>query len=210
MPWRYAILRMHEVIGTIVPSLDGDALDRFNTSLKPVFVDDYATVPHLSIERLLALHRAGHLDVIALGPDHRIDTHGKEPGAVVTIDGERRHYPTFIDATGQRPLEASAFPFQTLLDAGVVCDAADDEAAATRGIMVDDQFRPVSDHPARDRLFCLSIPFILERHPFIQGITSSHEMGAIVGSELARLAGAADPKRDADPATRGTDQGDAA
>ena len=42
---------------------------------------------------------------------------------------------------------------------------------------VDEQFHPLSDHPAADRIFCLSIPFILSRHPFIQGITSSHEMG---------------------------------
>jgi hypothetical protein len=50
--------------------------------------------------------------------------------------------------------------------------------------MVDAFFHPVSDQPAAQRLFCLSIPFILGRHPFIQGITSSYEMGEIVGSEL--------------------------
>lgn len=190
VPWRYAILRMHEVVGAIVPHLDADALDRFNRFLKPVFVDEYATVPHLSIERLLALHRAGHLDVVALGADHRIDTRGPAPGASVTIGGERRYFAAFIDATGQRPLGADAFPFPALLDQGVVRDAAEDDDAGIRGIMVDAQFRPVSDHPARDRLFCLSIPFILERHPFIQGITSSHEMGEIVGGDLARIADA--------------------
>jgi hypothetical protein len=43
----------------------------------------------------------------------------------------------------------------------------------------------LSDHPAAGRIFCLSIPFILSRHPFTQGITSSHEMGVIVGAALA-------------------------
>lgn len=185
VPWRYAILRMHEVIGLVVPYLEEEALKRFNRHLKPVFVDEYATVPHLSIERLLALHRAGHLTVAALGEDYRIDTHGKDPGAVVTLGGERRHFPAFIDATGQRPLDAQAFPFPTLLQQQVVRDAAKEDAAGIKGIVVDAQFHPVSEHPARDRLFCLSIPFILERHPFIQGITSSHEMGEVVGAELA-------------------------
>jgi len=199
VPWRYAILRMHEVLGLIVPHLEEEALKRFNRYLKPVFVDEYATVPHLSIERLLALHRSGHLDVTALGADHRIDTHGKEPGAVVTIDGERRHFPAFIDATGQRPLAAEAFPFPTLLAQDVVRDAAMDDSAGIKGIVVDELFHPVSEHPARERLFCLSIPFILERHPFIQGITSSHEMGGSVGSALARAADAADDQlRDRD------------
>ena len=185
VPWRYAILRMHEVLALIVPHLDEDALDRFNRFLKPIFVDEYATVPHLSIERLLALHRAGHLDVIALGTTHQIDTHGKDPGAIVTIDGVRRHFPAFIDATGQRPLAADAFPFPSLLEQGVVRDTAEDDNPGTKGIAVDERFHPVTDHPAGDRLFCLSIPFILERHPFIQGITSSHEMGEIVGAQLA-------------------------
>lgn len=199
VPWRYAILRMHEVLGLIVPHLDEEALKRFNRYLKPVFVDEYATVPHLSIERLLALHRAGHLTVTALGEDHRIDTRGSEGGAVVTIEGERRHFPAFIDATGQRPLAAEKFPFRTLLQQDVVRDAAEEDAAGIKGIVVDELFHPVSDHPARDRLYCLSIPFILERHPFIQGITSSHEMGEKVGSALARAA-AEEGQLDREPA----------
>jgi uncharacterized NAD(P)/FAD-binding protein YdhS len=185
VPWRYAILRMHEVLALIAPHLDEEALHRFNRYLKPVFVDEYATVPHLSIERLLALHDAGVLEVAALGEDYRIDSHSADRGAKVTVDGERRHFPTFVDATGQRPLAVDRFPFQTLLDQGVVSDAAEGDPEAAKGIAVDEHFRPVSDHPMASRLFCLSIPFLLGRHPFIQGITSSHEMGKRVGAALA-------------------------
>jgi uncharacterized NAD(P)/FAD-binding protein YdhS len=186
VPWRYAILRMHEVLALIVPHLDADALDRFSRYLKPIFVDEYATVPHLSIERLLALHRAGHLEVIALGENYRVNSDGDEPGAFVTIGGKQRRFPAFVDATGQRPLSADVFPFQALLDQGVVCDAKDDDPEGPKGIAVDERFHPVSTAAISTRLYCLSIPFILGRHPFIQGITSSHEMGEIVGAELAR------------------------
>ncbi len=34
---------------------------RFSRHFKPVFVDAYAAVPHESVERMLALHRAGKL-----------------------------------------------------------------------------------------------------------------------------------------------------
>jgi len=196
VPWRYAILRMHEVLALIVPHLDVDALDRFNRDLKPIFVDEYATVPHLSIERLLALHRAGRLAVTALGTNHRINTHGEAPGAIVTIDGGRRDFPVFIDATGQRPLAIEDFPFRTLLDQGVVRDAGDGDPKGPKGIAVDERFHPVSDNPAAGRLFCLGIPFILGRHPFIQGITSSHEMGEIVGAALAETLAATTPARE--------------
>lgn len=195
--WRYAILRMHEVVALIVPHLGDEALERFNRHLKPVFVDEYATVPHLSIERLLALHRSGQLSVMALGDDSRIETRGPEVGATVRIAGTSRHFPAFVDATGQRPLEIDAFPFPTLLEQGVVTTAGALDGAGPKGVEVDELFHPVSASPAADRLHCLSIPFILSRHPFIQGITSSHEMGEVVGTWLANAI-AADVDRQAD------------
>jgi hypothetical protein len=185
VPWRYAILRMHEVLALIAPHLDVDALERFNRYLKPVFVDEYATVPHVSIERMMALHRAGRLRVNALVDGAKIDTHGKESGATVIHDDDRTQYPVFIEATGQRPLAIDTFPFPTLIEQGVVCDAAEGERNGPKGVAIDATFHPVSTNPAARRLYCLSIPYILGRHPFIQGITSSHEMGDIVGADLA-------------------------
>jgi len=186
VPWRYAILRMHEVMALIVPHLDDADFERFSHYFKPVFVDDYATVPHESIKRLLALHAAGELEVIAIGSDYRIDSHRSEGGAVLHYDGKHQHFPVFIEATGQRPLAAKDFPFPSLRKQGIVQDvAAEDAKGPSRGIAIDDQFHPISDDIPADRLFCLSLPFLLGRHPFVQGITSSHEMGAVVGEELA-------------------------
>ena len=86
--WRYAILRTHEVIELLVPHLDDRDFKRFSRYFKPVFVDDYATVPHESIQRMLALHRAGKLSVIAIGEKYRIDSHGPESGAILQVDDE--------------------------------------------------------------------------------------------------------------------------
>ncbi|WP_447952766.1 FAD/NAD(P)-binding protein [Sphingopyxis chilensis] len=186
VPWRYAILRMHEVLALIVPHLDAEEYRRFAKHFKPVFVDDYATVPHESIKRMLALHRAGKLDVVAIGDDYRIDSPRPEGGASVSANGERYDFRVFIEATGQRPLQAKAFPFPSLLEQGIVRDAQPDAPpAASRGIAIDDRFHPVSDDIPADQLFCLSLPFLLGRHPFIQGITSSHEMGLVVAEQLA-------------------------
>jgi len=184
--WRYAILRMHEVIALVVPHLGDEDFERFSRYFKPVFVDDYATIPHESIKRLLALHDAGKLEIKALGESYRVDSHRAEGGAVVQIGSESLHFPAFIEATGQRPLAAKEFPFPSLLTQGIVRDEASaDPSKPARGIVVDDRFHPVADGVATDLLFCLSLPFILGRHPFIQGITSSHEMGAVVGAALA-------------------------
>jgi len=200
VPWRYAILRMHEVLALIVPHLDAEEYRRFSKHFKPLFVDDYATVPHESIRRMLALHRAGKLKVLAIGDDYRIDSHRAEGGAVVEAMGERHAFAAFIEATGQRPLQAKAFPFPSLLSQGIVRDAQPGAPpTASRGIAIDDQFHPISDDIPEDQLFCLSLPFLLGRHPFIQGITSSHEMGLVVAEQLAVAIGrdvANDPGKD--------------
>lgn len=188
--WRYAILRMHEVIQEIIPYLDDAGFARFSRCFKPVFVDDYATVPHESIMRMMALHDAGKLDVIAVGEDYRIDSHQPESGAMLQTDDGNTHFPVFIEATGQRALSAKDFPFPSLRGQGIIRDvAAKDAAGPSRGIVIDDQFHPVSSAIPADQLFCLSLPFIMGRHPFVQGITSSHEMGLVVGAELAKAIG---------------------
>lgn len=187
VPWRDAILRMHEVVASIVPRLDARQFERFSRLFKPVFVDTYGAVPHESVERMLALHHAGKLQVLALGDDYRLDTHRPEGGVLLSLGGEQRHFPVFIEATGQKPLGAIQFPFLSLLEQGIVRDQTSGDAVETsRGIVIDDVFHPIADNVPEDRLFCLSLPFIMGRHPFVQGITSSHEMGEIVGRQLAQ------------------------
>lgn len=101
---------------------------------------------------------------------------------------QERSYPVFIEAMGQKPLPAKEFPFPSLLRQGIIHDVATPTGVRTsRGIAIDDQFHPISDDIPDDQLFCLSLPFILGRHPFHQGITSSHEMGLSVGERLAAV-----------------------
>jgi uncharacterized NAD(P)/FAD-binding protein YdhS len=185
--WRYAILRMHEIIARAVPHLDAEDLKRFHKYFKPVFVDDYATVPHESVERLLALHNAGALDVVALGDDYEINRSENETGATITVDRREKHYAAFIDATGQHAASAADLPFPSLRRSGLVKEAATERSAQmsaslqrTGGIDVDGAFRPIIDQPVTRNLYCVSVPFLLHKLPFIQGITSARDMGDIV------------------------------
>jgi uncharacterized NAD(P)/FAD-binding protein YdhS len=183
--WRYAILRMHEVIERLVPHFESRDYERFSKWFKPVFVDDYATVPHKSIRRMLALHQAGKLDILAIGDKYRIDSYCPEGGAELQFEGQSRSFPVFIEAMGQKALPAREFPFPSLIRQGIIHDYAAGARGPARGIAIDEAFHPISDDIPAERLFCLSLPFILGRHPFHQGITSSHEMGLSVGRELA-------------------------
>ena len=191
--WRYAILRMHEVVALAVPHFNDSDLKRFHEHFKTVFVDDYATVPHQSVERLLALHNVGKLHVRALGDDYDIQRTDDEPGTIVSTDTQSMSFSAFIDATGQHALSASDLPFPSLRRADVLKDAQTtirelDKANAsfrrTGGIDIDEDFRPRVGPDLTNHLYCVSVPFLLHKLPFVQGITSSHELGKRVARAI--------------------------
>jgi len=195
VPWRYAILRMHEVVARAVPHLDQDDLKRFHGKFKTVFVDDYATVPHQSIQRLLALRRAGKLEILKLGNDYKLGTDGVARGAAVQFGGRRVVFDAFIDATGQASMSARDLPFPSLVEQGVIKPAAtpdgalitaETEEAYTRtgGVDLDAAFRPKFEANLCNRLYCAAISFLLHKLPFVQGITSSHDIGEVVSKAI--------------------------
>jgi uncharacterized NAD(P)/FAD-binding protein YdhS len=194
--WRYSILRMHEVLLPAIAHLQENDLARFHKHFKTLFVDDYATVPHQSIERLLALHRAGRLTVLKLGADYCLDSDTVERGSRVVIDGHEHTFTAFIDATGQHAVSARDVPFPSLLGQGVVREALTEKTStslasrndpalvATGGIDLDNQFRPRFEKALCNNLYCVSIPFLLHKLPFVQGITSAKDLGQVVAAAI--------------------------
>jgi len=192
--WRYAILRMHEVIARAIPHLNERDLKRFHNHFKTVFVDDYATVPHESIRRLLALRRAGKLDIVSLGDESEIDNSAVARGAAVSFGENRLEFDVFIDATGQHSLSARDIPFSTLREQGVVRKATtrtstlthdgEDQLVESGGLDLDDKFRPVFQQNLSNQLYCAAISFLLHKLPFVQGITSARDIGEIISRAI--------------------------
>ena len=52
----------------------------------------------------------------------------------------------------------------------------DTDVVATGGIDLDDKFRPKFEGPLCRNLYGISIPFLLHKPPFVQGITSAEEL----------------------------------
>lgn len=191
---------MHEEVLRVVPHFNDVDLVRFHKHVKTMFVDDYATVPHQSIERLLALHRAGRLSVMRLGSEYDLDTDALTCGATIRMTDESHEFGAFIDATGQHAVSACDVPFPNLIRQGVVHKALTEKAStpfamgddtavvATGGIDLDDKFRPKFDRPLSHELYCVSIPFLLHKLPFVQGITSAEQLGRTVADAILRKA----------------------
>lgn len=175
-PWRSALLRAHELFEEMTPRLAEEDLVRFHEDLKPVFTDCYACVPHSSIERLLAMKRAGVLKVARIGENHEIRKSGA--GVVVAYQGEEAAFDTLVDGRGQKDLTISdlGFPSLSMRD-------------LTPGSPRFETYSLPLRADTNGRIHCLSLPVLLRRHPFAQGLVNAHEMGEAAAGVIQRAAG---------------------
>ncbi|MGZ3215131.1 FAD-NAD(P)-binding protein [Paracoccus sp. T5] len=175
VPWRYALLRMHEKVEDIVADLSDADRERLDKGLKKVFVDNYAAVPSESIRRLLALRDAGLLSVLALGEDYDLDR--QQTRTVIRTGHETHVFPVFIDARGQKALTSKDLPFPSLRAALLAADQEIPEVSEDYGLV---------DVPGyAGRLSLGSIPYLMHDRPFVQGITACADIGAAIASGVA-------------------------
>ena len=180
--WKYAILRMHEPFAACLVLLDDAERKRFMNGLKQVFIDNYAAVPPRSIQRLLALYDAGHLSVRALGGDYALSPIAGG-GGIVAVGAEILEFERVIDARGQTSAPDAAFPFPTLR---FLLSANRGPGNKESAIVVDDDYHLQGGLNPLRHIFCLSLPFLLARQPFVQGLTSAAMMGGLVADAILR------------------------
>lgn len=172
--WRYALLRGHEVFDGALPHLSEDEWETFRTSLLPVFADCYAAVPHLSLQRLEALYAASVLNIVRLGEDAEFQ---EAPDQGVSVkDGENLHsFSALVDARGQAAALPAELAFPSLV-------------AGLR-----DPARPIEEPFLLDLraglmrgVYCLSMPQLLVRYPFSQGLPNCDALSECVARELVK------------------------
>ncbi|GGH42634.1 FAD-NAD(P)-binding protein [Frigidibacter albus] len=175
VPWRYALLRMHERVEEIVADLPEHDRERLDKGLKKVFVDNYAAVPSESIRRLLALRDAGILSVLALGEDY--DLTREQSRTVIETARDTHVFHVFIDARGQKPLSSKDMPFPTLRSA--LLDAGEEIPE------VAEDYSLIGARGFAGRVFLGSIPYLMHDRPFVQGITACADIAEAIASGVA-------------------------
>jgi len=178
VPWRYALLRMHEIVEEIVPHLGEADRERFDAGLCKVFVDNYAAIPPESIRRLLALREAGAIGVLELGYDYRVEV--TVDCTVIERGDETFVFDVFIDARGQKPLQTKDLPFPRL--------RRQLQAVGEDIPEVGDDYTLLEPEVARGRIAFGALPYLMHDRPFVQGITASAEIGAAIAQAAARRA----------------------
>lgn len=175
VPWRYAILRMHEVVQEIVPHLTKNDRKRFDAGLSRIFIDNYAAIPSRSIRRLLALREAGIISVLALGKDYEIDV--QDERTVIVYDGKKVEFELFIDARGQKPLKTKDLPFPTLRQQ---LQENGDEIPD-----VGEDYTLLAPDSVRGRIAFGALPYLMHDRPFVQGLTVCAEIGEAMAKAIS-------------------------
>lgn len=176
VPWRYTILRLHEVVQDIVPHLNEKDRKRFDAGLARVFIDNYAAIPSESIRRLLALREAGIISVVALGADYDMEV--KENLTVIRTQDKTYEFDVFIDARGQKPLKTKDLPFPRLRkQIEATGDAIPD---------VGDDYTLLEPEDVRGKIAFAALPYLMHDQPFVQGLVVSAEIGEAVAQAVDR------------------------
>lgn len=174
IPYRYVLLRASEIFDHVLRALPDEQWTRFKATLLSVFADAYAAVPHLSLARIIALHDAGVLDLYATGDDAEF-CNSASGGVEVTIGRNAMHFDVMIDTRGQTAASTDALPFSRL-----VASLKNPRSAVT------EPFRLSIADPLSARIYCLSLPQLLERYPFSQGLAECERNSGIVVDDIVK------------------------
>lgn len=176
VPWRYTILRLHEVVEPIVRHLNEKDVKRFKNGLARIFIDNYAAIPSESIRRLLALRDAGVIRILSLGHDYEMQVEDKLTTIITHED--RYTFDVFIDARGQKALKTKDLPFPSLRVQLLACG---DEIPE---VSVDYTLQTPEIGPGRIAFGAL--PWLMHDRPFVQGLVVCAEMGAAIARGMSK------------------------
>jgi Uncharacterized protein conserved in bacteria len=178
VPWRYTVLRLHEVVETIVPHLNEQDRQRFKKGLARIFIDNYAAIPSESIRRLLALREAGILRLLALGNDYGMKAEDSQT-TIMTADAHHV-FDVFIDARGQKALKTRDLPFPSLREQLLACGDEIPDVA--------EDYTLQEPESARGRLAFGALPWLMHDRPFVQGLVVCAEIGAAMAKAVSQQA----------------------
>jgi hypothetical protein len=180
--------------------LSAEDMLRLQKVLMPLISIVIAFVPQSSAEEMMALHRAGVLEIIPVGEDSHAEPEDKG-GATYFYDDEAGkaqavYFKTFVDSVGQPHLKYEDLPYKSLVDKQTVSPAKlrfksaeqgktlldkgnkdverDDKGnynLRVPGIAINDDFQPLDKYGAlNERIYMMAVPYIGGFNPDYSGL----------------------------------------
>jgi uncharacterized NAD(P)/FAD-binding protein YdhS len=193
--------------------LSAEDMQRLQQFLTPLISIVIAYIPQSSSEELLALYRAGVLELIPVGDESMVEPH-ENGGATYHYTDEVKnvqsvHYQTYVDCVGQPHLAFEDLPFKNLIEGRTVTPAklkfssADEGLKAMNagkpvskddhgdyylkvsGITINDYFQVVDAYGAyNERIYMMAVPYIGGYNPDYSGLDFSEEASGIIIERL--------------------------
>ncbi|TDS12933.1 FAD/NAD(P)-binding protein [Sphingobacterium paludis] len=187
---------------------------RLTSTLKPLISLIIAFVPQKSVEEILALHRAGVLNLVDVGDDSRVEPSGSRGVDYYYTDQDgqeiSKHFDMFVDCIGQPALSYTNFPFGGLKQDDTVVPAkirfrdrergqqslSDDSKAvqvgvdgeyylSVPGIAINDSFQVTDAYGGSNTaIYLLAVPFIGGYNPDYSGLDFAEEASLRVVNAL--------------------------
>ncbi|MGY3053894.1 putative NAD(P)/FAD-binding protein YdhS [Pedobacter sp. UYEF25] len=189
---------------------------RLQKTLMPLISIVIAFVPQSSVEELLALYKAGVLEMVAVD-ENGIEKPDPLGGAVYHYKNENgvvvaKHFKTFINCVGQPHLNYQDFPFKSLLFDNTISPAklkfkqsitstmfgsdkingieksANGHYLKVPGIAINDNFQVLDEFGALNpRIYVMAVPYISGFNPDYSGLDFGEAASSIIAKSLFQL-----------------------
>lgn len=170
---------------------------RLQKVLMPLISIVIAFVPQSSVEELLALHDAGVLEMVAVGPDSHVEPQ-KDGGIIYHYTDDNgssssKTFKIFVDCVGQPHLSYEDLPYKSLIanktvspakiwfrdnekaldsnDKNIGKDAEGNYYLRVSGVTINDNFQSVDEYGAlNERVYIMAVPYIGGYNPDYSGL----------------------------------------
>jgi uncharacterized NAD(P)/FAD-binding protein YdhS len=194
--------------------LSAEDMQRLQKVLQPLISIVIAYIPQSSTEELLALHHAGLLDIIPVGPDSKVEAESQGGATYHYTDEENQnrsvYFNTYVDCVGQPHLSYHQFPFKSMLANNTISPArlkfrsgVEAQAAVSNGsdeveqdgngdyylkvpgITINDSFQVIDQYGAYNpRIYIMAVPYIAGYNPDYSGLDFCEEASATIAKSI--------------------------
>lgn len=211
--WKETLSAFSYAVNYPAKHFSAEDMTRHKKTLMPLISVIIASLPQSSYHELMAMHRAGLLNSIAVGEDSRVVPDDSN-GCVYTFTDEsgrqrEEHYGIFVDAIGQKPMLFNDLPFESLksgaVTAGYLYYRDDEEGKAQEekdaqhighdstgkyfmkvpGLAINDYFQALDPYGAVQKgLYLMAVPFIGGLNPDYSGLDFCDTAGERIAKNL--------------------------
>lgn len=211
--WKETLSAFSYAVNYPAKHFSAEDMTRHKKTLMPLISVIIASLPQSSYHELMALHRAGLLESVAVGDDSEA-VPGENGGCIYTFideSGQKReeHYGIFVDAIGQKPMLFNDLPFDGLKSGAVTSgylyfkdpeagrmqeekdainighDSAGQYFMKVPGLAINDYFQALDPYGAvQPGLYLMAVPFIGGLNPDYSGLDFCDTAGERIAKNL--------------------------